>query len=205
MVARARLFHDAGYATLLYDARGHGLSEGSQVSAGWFETADLLGALDFLRSQNFRKFGCLGTSQGGATILFAAEKLPKDVRWAIIESTYPTIRDALDRRFRKDLYLPGWLAGALFIPFAERRLGLSIDQINPINHSQNLKCPVFVLGGTIDQHTLQQSTQAIYDAAREPKELWLVRGAAHVDLYGFAQGEYARRIIGFVRQAETNR
>ena len=203
MVARARLFHDAGYAVLLYDARGHGLSEGAKVSAGYFETADLLGAFDFLRTKSLNEFGCLGASQGGATILLAADKLPPELHWVIIESTYPTIRDALDRRFRKDVHLPGWLAGALLTPFAELRLGLSIDQIDPINHIQQLHCPVFILGGTADRHTLPQSTQAIFDTANQPKQLWLVPGAAHVDLYGFAQQEYAKRILAFVANAES--
>lgn len=203
MLARVPLFHQAGYAVLLYDARGHGLSEGDKVSAGWFETADLLGALDYLQTKGFKEFGCLGASQGGATILLSAEKLPPEVHWVIIESTYPTIRDALDRRIRKDVHLPGWLAGALFVPFAEWRLGLSIDQISPINHIAALHCPVFVLGGSNDQHTLPQSTQAIFDAAKEPKELWLVERAAHVDLYGFAQQEYAKRIVAFVAHAES--
>ena len=205
MIARAKLFHDAGYAVLLYDARGHGLSEGDKVSAGWLETSDLLGALDFLHTKNLDQFGCLGASQGGATILLAAEKLPPEVRWVIIESTYPTIRDALDRRFRKDIHLPGWLAGALFMPFAEMRLGVAINDISPIAHIKNLHCPVFILGGSNDQHTLAQSTQALFDAAQLPKEFWLVPGAAHVDLYGFAQQEYAKRILAFITKAPSVR
>lgn len=205
MLARAHLFHDAGYAVLLYDARGHGLSEGNKVSAGWFETSDLLGALDFLRARGFKELGCLGESQGGATILLAAAKLPPEVHWVIVESTYPTMRDALDRRFRRDLHLPGWLAGMFFVPFAEWRLGLSIDQINPIAHISSLHCPVFVLGGENDLHTLPFSTQAIFAAAREPKELWLVPGAGHVDLFGFAQQEYAKRILAFVSQDKIAR
>ena len=197
MLARAQFFHEAGYAVLLYDARGHGASEGDRVSAGWFETADLLGALDFLRTKDYHDIGCLGASQGGATILLAAERLPAEVRWVIVESTYPTMRDALDRRFRKDLHLPGWIAGALFVPFAEWRLGLSIDQISPVAHIASLRCPVFVLGGSRDQHTLAESTQALFAAARAPKDLWLVEGAAHRDLYGFAQQEYKKRILAF--------
>ncbi len=204
MLARARLFHDDGYTVLLYDARGHGLSEGDKVSAGWFETADLLGALDYLETKGLKEFGCLGESQGGATILLAAEKLPPEVRWVIVESSYPTIRDALDRRFRNDAHLPGWLAGGLLLPFAELRLGLSIDQVSPISHISSLHCPVFVLGGSADQLTQAESTQALFNAAREPKELWLVAGAAHVDLYGFAQQEYAKRIMAFVARAQAN-
>jgi pimeloyl-ACP methyl ester carboxylesterase len=199
MMARAKLFHDAGYAALLYDARGHGRSEGTMVSAGWFETADLLGALDFLRAREFKTVGCLGASQGGATILIAASQLPPEVKWVIVEGAYPTMRDALDRRFRMDVHLPGWLAGALFVPFAESRLGVDLDRISPVAHIEALRRPVFVLGGDADRHTLPASTQALFDAAREPKQLWLVPGAPHRDLYGFAQQEYARRILAFAQ------
>ena len=203
VMARVGLFHDAGYAVLLYDARGHGLSEGDKVSAGWFETADLLGALDFVRTKGLHKFGCLGISQGAATVALAAERLPPEVAWVILESSYPNMRDALDRRFRNYLHLPGWLAGGLFMPFAEWRLGVAIDDIAPIKHIQNLTCPVFILGGTHDQHTLLESTRALFNAAKAPKELWLVAGATHVDLYGFAQQEYARRILAFAAGASA--
>lgn len=198
MIARARLFYDAGYSALLYDARGHGLSEGDKISAGWFETADLLGALDYLRAQDFDDLGCLGASQGGATILLAASQLPREVHWVIVEGTYPTLRNALDRRFRREVHLPGWFAGALFIPFAEMRLGISVDQISPIDHIQELRCPVFVLGGAADRLTLPASTGSLFAKAREPKELWLVPDAAHVDLYGFGKQTYADRILTFV-------
>jgi fermentation-respiration switch protein FrsA (DUF1100 family) len=183
---------------LLYDARGHGRSSGEKVSAGFLEVADLLGAIDFLKTQGATNVGCLGVSQGGATVLLSADKLPTEVNWAIVESVYPTMGDALDRRFRKDLRLPGWLAGALFVPFAEHRLGIEIDQISPIDQIGKLHCPVFVIGGTEDQHTLATSTQSIFSAAPEPKQLWLVPGAAHVDLYGFAKKTYADRILEFV-------
>ncbi len=202
MIARARLFHNAGYSALLYDARGHGLSAGDKVSAGWFESADLLGALDYLQAKGLNEFGCLGASQGGATILLAADQLPNEVRWVIIESVYPTIRDALDRRFRLDLHLPAWLAGTLFVPFAEMRLGVSIDRISPLDSIRKLHCPVFVLGGSADLHALPASIEALFAAAPKPKELWLVPDARHVDLYGFAKQTYADRILAFVTSAQ---
>ena len=202
--ARVPLFHAAGYAVLLYDARGHGLSEGDRVSVGWFETADLLGALDFLHSKGLNRFGCLGISQGAATIALAAERLPAEVDWVVLESCYPTIRDALDRRFRNYLHLPGWLAGGLFMPFAELRLGVDLNDLAPINHIPNLPCPVFVLGGSADQHTLPQSTQELFAVAKEPKELWLVPGAAHVDLCGSSQPEYATRILAFIAKVKPS-
>ncbi len=62
MLARARFFHDQGFAALLHDARGHGESGEALVSFGLFETRDLLGALDWLRSRGFTEFGCVGAS-----------------------------------------------------------------------------------------------------------------------------------------------
>ena len=84
MLARARFFHDHGYSALLYDARGHGESGDALVSFGWYETRDLLGAIDWLRARGFSEIGLLGVSQGGATIALAASDL-HGIRWAVLE------------------------------------------------------------------------------------------------------------------------
>jgi pimeloyl-ACP methyl ester carboxylesterase len=61
-----------------------------------------------------------------------------------------------------------------------------------------LACPVFVIGGADDRHTPADETRAIFAAAHEPKQLWLVDGAAHVDLHGAAGTEYETRIARFL-------
>jgi fermentation-respiration switch protein FrsA (DUF1100 family) len=200
MLARARLLHAHGYAVLLYDARGHGESGGDRISIGWFEKRDLLGALDYLRGRGFREFGLIGLSQGGATIALAASEL-RDIKWVTLESVYPTLRDAVDRRFRRMFALPGWLAGMLMIPMAEWRLGVSIDEVSPLAHVAELRCPIFFLQGEADLSTLPESARALYALAREPKSLWLVPGAAHVDMYGFAKAEYEKRLLEFIARA----
>ena len=201
MVARAKLFHAHGYAVLLYDARGHGQSDGTLTSAGWYETRDLLGALAFLRTQGFRSFGLLGASQGGATVALAADRLA-DVRWAVLESTYPTLRHALDYRFRRIFHLPLSFAGALFVPFAERRLGLDLAAIAPVRTIAQLRCPVLIVSGDRDESTPVSDTQLLFAAAPAPKTLWLVPGAGHRDLYGAAPAEYERRLLAFLAAVE---
>lgn len=200
MLARARLLHAQGYAVLLYDARGHGESGGERISIGWFEKRDLLGALDYLRGRGFREFGLIGLSQGGATIALAASEL-RDIKWVTLESVYPTLRDAVDRRFRRLFAVPGWLAGMLLVPMAEWRLGVAIDDISPLAHVADLRCPVFFLQGEADLSTLPESARALYAQARGPKSIWFVPGAAHVDLYGFTKGEYEKRLLEFIATA----
>jgi pimeloyl-ACP methyl ester carboxylesterase len=200
VLARAKFLHAQGYAVLLYDARGHGESEGDRISIGWFETRDLLGALDYLRGRGFREFGLIGISQGAATIALAAPKL-RDVKWIVLESVYPTLRDAIDHRFQRMFSLPGSIAGLLMVPLAEWRLGMSVDDVAPIAHVAELACPVFILHGDRDTSTLPQSAEAMFARAREPKRFWMVPGAAHVDLYGVTKSDYEQRLLDFIRSA----
>lgn len=200
MLARAKFLHHHGYGVLLYDARGHGESAGTLVSVGWYEKRDLLGALDYLRARGFREFGLIGASQGAATVALSASEL-RDVRWVALESMYPTLHDAIDCRFRRTLWMPGWLGGLFMVPFAEWRLGISAEAVAPIDHVAKLPCPVFILHGERDAHTFSTSARAVFARAREPKSLWIVPGAAHVDLYGFAKGEYEQRLLAFIQRS----
>ena len=51
-----------------------------------------------------------------------------------------------------------------------------------------------------DWRTLVDETRRIYEVAHEPKELWLVEGAKHVDLFDYAGAEYKRKIISFLEK-----
>ena len=59
-----------------------------------------------------------------------------------------------------------------------------------------------------DRHTTLQESRQVFNAAPEPKELWVVKDAPHVDLYNFARTEYERRILEFfgkhLRQTGNN-
>ncbi|MBS0633023.1 MAG: alpha/beta hydrolase [Verrucomicrobia bacterium] len=197
MLARARFFHARGFAVLLYDARGQGQSGGNLVSFGWYETRDLLGALDWLRARGFSSLGCDGVSQGGATIALAAADL-HGLRWAILESTYPTLTDAIDCRFRHKVHVPGWLAACLMVPIAELRLGVNIRDISPRDTIAKLSCPVLIMSGERDEHTPLAHAREVFDRAPEPKFWHAVPGAAHIDLYSFDPAAYERQLDAFL-------
>ena len=42
-----------------------------------------------------------------------------------------------------------------------------------------------------------QRRRAMFAAAREPKELWLIDGAQHQDLHAYAGEEYETRVLRF--------
>lgn len=197
MIARAEFLRDAGYGVLLYDARGCGTSDGSMVSMGYYESQDLLAAIRFLRERGERNIACIGTSQGGATIAIAAEKLD-GLRGAICESTYDDLDHAIDRRFRHYVFMPGWLGACMVCPVGELLLGCDLRDIAPVQSIGKLPCPVYIMSGTSDTRVWTEDTRRLFDAAPEPRQLWLVPGADHVDLYRFAPDDYRNRVLTFL-------
>jgi dipeptidyl aminopeptidase/acylaminoacyl peptidase len=196
MLPRAKFFRQHGYNVLLYDARACGESSGDYVTMGFLEARDLEAGLKWLRAKGMRRVACLGVSQGGATILLAAEKLG-DVRCVVCESVYDELAHAVDRRFRLYFGIPGWLGGCLVIPIAEYRTGVKMDEVKPVKGITRLSCPVFIISGDQDTRTRPEDTERLFDAAVQPKELWMVPGAGHNDLYG---ADYESKVLEFLEK-----
>ncbi len=197
MAGRVPLLRRAGFSVLLYDARASGESDGNKRSFGYYERADLRGALAYLRGQGVREIVCVGWSQGAATILMAAADL-EDVRAVILEAGFDTLWNDIDHAFRRHVYLPGWIAGAAFKPFLEHRLGFAVDEFRPVDHFARLSCPVLIISGDQDQSAWVRDSLALFQAARAPKDLWLVPGATHENLYAYAPNLYADKVLGFL-------
>jgi len=53
------------------------------------------------------------------------------------------------------------------------------------------------LGWRSDRHTTLEESHRLFEAAAEPKDLWVVAGAAHTDMCSFAPTEYTNRILAF--------
>lgn len=60
--------------------------------------------------------------------------------------------------------------------------------------------PVLVVAGSKDQHTSLAESQEMFAAAREPKRLWVVDGAAHQDFLAYDPLGYQREVVTFLTQ-----
>lgn len=197
LLERARWLNQSGYSLLMYDARGHGESQATRISIGLHERRDLEAAISFLRGRGFRQIACLGISQGAATILLAAESLD-DLKCVILESPYTNAREAIDRRFRHHLGIPGWPAGSGIISWTEYLLSVDADSINPLHSVKQVLPPKLFISGAADQRTLASDVQRLYQAATGEKSLHLIRGAAHEDLMRFDSTSYQEVVGSFL-------
>lgn len=199
MVDRAKFLHAAGYAVLLIDLPAHGESGGARITFGFREAAGVRAAMQFLRTTlPGEHIGVIGVSLGAASLVLAGVDPPPDA--VVLESMYPTIAEAVADRLAMRLGpLGAHLAPALLwqLPL---RIGIDADQLRPIEHLPRLNAPVLIASGMDDLHTTAAETRRLFAAASEPKELWLVDHAAHVDLYAFNPSVYEAKVSAFLNE-----
>jgi uncharacterized protein len=197
LIERARLFRAAGYDVLAFDFQAHGESPGEQITFGYLESRDAEAAIRFVRSRfPGRPVAAVGSSLGGAALLLEPHPLRLDA--VVLEAVYPTIEEATANRLALVLGPLGPPLTPLLTLQMEPRLGIPTTALRPVDHVADLGCPVFILGGSEDRRTPPEETRRLFASARSPKELWLVPGAAHVDLAAFAPEDYRRRVLEFL-------
>jgi len=196
MVGRAEFLLRAGYSTLLIDFQGTGESEGEAITFGWRERFDVLAAIKYLKARSpTQRVGVIGVSLGGAATLLATPPLELDA--AVMEAVYPSVDRAAVNRLSMRVGPLASLTAPLLLLQMRSRIGVGASELRPVDHIAQLHCAVLIVAGTLDRHTTVEDTQLLFDAASQPKELWLIPGAAHVDYLEFAGEDYRRRISTF--------
>ncbi|WP_216844748.1 alpha/beta hydrolase [Rhodanobacter sp. L36] len=196
MLDRARFLHAAGYSVLLIDFQASGESSGDAITFGHLESRDAAAALTELKTlAPGEKTGIIGTSMGGAATLLAEPSLQVDAM--VLEQVYPTLSQAVVDRMQLHAGAPGrWLA-PLLLRTVKPHLGFDGDQMRPIDRVGQVHAPKLFVVGAADQHTPITESLAMFEQAASPKELWVVSGAQHLDLYRFAGGAYEARVLDF--------
>jgi len=186
------LFASHGYGVLAWDFRAHGKSEGQFSSLGYYEALDAKAALDFALAQpGVQHIGAWGGSMGAVTMIRATARYPQ-IEALVADSPYATLEDEMDLR------VPFPIMRGLIRFFAERESGVSPDLIRPVDDISRISPrPVFLIQGMADGMVPLDSAQRLYDAAREPRQLWEEKDVPHLNMYAYYKTRYARRVIKF--------
>lgn len=196
MLDRARFLHAAGYAVLLIDFQASGDSPGRAITFGYREADDVKASLRYLHQRlPGERVGIIATSMGGAATILAEPEVDADA--VVLEQVYPTIQQALEDRLTIYLGPMGrWLAPVMLATL-HAHLNIYPNQLRPIDHIGHLTMPKLLIVGDRDRHTTLAESYAMFHVAIEPKELWVVHGAQHVDLCRYAGAVYKRRVLDF--------
>lgn len=197
MLRRAAFLHALGYTVFSIDLPGQGASTAPVVTFGLDEALGVRAALAELRRRApGQPIGVVAVSLGAAAFVLCRDCGRVDA--VVLESMYPTIEEAVANRLRMRLGPVGSALAPLLLWQVPLRLGIDLAQLRPIDGIGALDAPLLIVGGGADTHTTPAETRRLFASADAPKELWIVPGAAHVDLHDYMTAEYERRIGGFL-------
>ena len=197
MVSRAEFLRARGYSVLLFDFQGHGESRGSLITFGDLESRDVTAAIQYLHHKlPNEQVGVIGVSLGAAAFVLAEER--PAVAAVVLEQMYPTIQQAVAGRARKYLGPVAPVLAPLLMVQVQARLKIPANRLRPIDRMRQIGAPVLIVNGTQDSYTSIEDARALFAAASNPKELWAVEGAGHVDLHAFAKAQYEQRVGDFL-------
>ena len=196
MLGHARLLHEAGYTVVLIDLQAHGESPGEHITVGWLESHDVRAAVNFARRQNpDHRIGIIGRSLGGAATLLAS---PIEMDALVLEAVYPTITEAVQNRVAMRAGVASRILTPALLCQLRPRLGISVDDLRPIDHIDTFDCPVLIAAGKKDLHTTLSETERLFAAANPSKQLVVFPNAAHVDLLKHNETLYRDEILKFL-------
>jgi len=190
-----------GYHVLLFDFRGCGLSEGRFTTLGYRETADVVGAVDYLhRRLGQRPVGVLGLSMGAVAALRAASDCPA-IAAIVADSAYADLKDTVRHKTKDILRLP-FLVG---LGWASVRIGewlsggdlAAVRAVDAVASAKGGPRPLLLIHGEKDNYLPPDNVERLFQAAGEPKELWLAPGSGHAMARLDHHREYVERVHAF--------
>ena len=194
-------FHRAGYHVLLFSYRGHGRSEGNRFgfTYGAYESKDIDAAVAFLsETRGIEKIGVIGHSAGAVSGIISAARNPH-ISALVAAAPYLSVEDIWYTN--RPAFFPKPLLELTF-RFAEFRKRFSRDEVRPQDIIDRISPrPLLLIHGIDDQRITQNQAMDLFDAANEPKCMWLVEGADHGDVRSPLLDTQVQDIISFFDQA----
>lgn len=198
-----KALHEQDIHVLLIDHRAHGRSGGQRSTFGANEAQDVLGAVEWLRTnhpnESQRIIG-IGASMGAAALLRAAEQ-DERIEGVVALGTFESMRNLTHDLAREQLFPPiNWLTHVFGLSMASLHAGVDLTAVNPAESIANIwPRPVLVIHGIDDEIIPFDQGRRLYEAAYVPRESLWVRNGTHNGI--LENPQVLRRIVDFIHWA----
>jgi uncharacterized protein len=204
MLPLAMALREKGHPVLIFDFRAHGESDGRWTSCGLLETCDLEGAVRYMLARPEVKsdsVGVAGSSMGAAVAILTAARMP-EIGAVVADSSFATLKDVVASGYRVIWRVPAFPFVPVTLWFAEKLVGVKVGAIRPLDAVASLSPrPLLIIHGTADRMVALKDAYLLYETAEEPKEIWTIPGADHVQARQLDPWGYTERVADFFTKA----
>jgi fermentation-respiration switch protein FrsA (DUF1100 family) len=187
-VRRLQQLHDFGFSVFAIDYRGFGKSDGALPSEPMtYEDAEAGWNWLVARVPEASRRFIYGHSLGGAVAIDLATRLAahdngtRQAHGLIVESTFTSLPD---------------IAAELSWSWLPTRLILS-QRFDSIDKVKAIDLPVLFVHGTGDRYVPARFSQALYEAAPNPKKLLLIANGGHNNAMWIGDPQYQETLADF--------
>ncbi len=203
LLEEAAMLNKHGYGVLLTTVRAHDLSDGEVISFGANEMQDLEAWYQSLLGRDEvdpDRIGILGNSMGGSlAIQYAAQN--ENIQATVVHSAFSSLDDTVATSIEFFTGLPAFPFAPAIVFWSEQELGFDSSEVSAKTWIHQLSPrPVLLLQGGADTVISAESGQLLYDAAREPKELWFEPELGHTAFDTELPEQFEIRGVGFFDQ-----
>ena len=207
MAPYAYIFHQMGYNVLTPDDRGQGQSEGNYVGYGWPDRLDYIKWMKkVLKYQGPKtEIVMFGVSMGGATtMMVSGEKdVPHQVKAFIEDCGYTSVSDEINYEAGQLYHMPAfprWPLVPILSGITHIRAGYSMYEASSLDQVMKNHRPMLFIHGANDKFVPTRMVYPLYKASKGPKQLLVVKNAAHAASYQTNPKLYVDTIKGFLNK-----
>ena len=197
----ARIGHDLhaeGYDVLLFDLRGHGVSDQSRLYMGSRERGDLRAVLDWASRQGYSpdRVGWLGYSMGASTLLMEAAQNAK-INAVVLDSPFGNLPELLDRQLTEHSHLPRLFNPGILVA-ARIVYGVRTDNLIPIRSAlQWGRRPMLLIHGEADSVVPVNQSKRLAQVVGPTCQAIFLPGVEHVGAYNRQPNRYIAAVDRF--------
>lgn len=194
----ARALHDAGYNLLALNLR---LNAGGFATMGYHEQKDVIAALDFLQNdKKITNLGLMGFSMGAATSIMVMDKDAR-VKAGLFSSPYTSALDVLSQAAKRNFGIPFYPMIPVVQTVADWRADIHLADVVPLDRIAHIAPrPLLIYHCAVDKTTDSSHSRILFDAAQEPKGLWIPECNKHERIWNQFPADAEKRTVDFFKK-----
>ncbi|MFC4634359.1 alpha/beta hydrolase [Dokdonia ponticola] len=198
----AKSLADQQIASVVYDARGHGESDGNYISYGFYEKEDVSVIVSKVKERYPDiPLGVWGNSMGGTVALQALAMEPR-LNFGVIESTFTDLKTIVNDYQKRYSFGIGLQSICNYALSRAGEIGkFDPSKVRPIDAVKNIEQSIFIAHGTEDPNIKFEYGKALFDNLKtKDKIFYPVQGANHYDLFEVGGDAYTEAVLKFIKR-----